>query len=297
MLNFREIEKDDVAIIREYTQKCGIQSCDFTLCGIYLWGVYYKYEICVYKNTLFVKGVDESGRAAFALPIGEMERSESIKLVCDYCRLHKIEPRFSFVPRCALDSFVGGNSLKLEGWSDYIYDAESLKTLAGKKLHKKKNRFNKFEKSYKNHRFLRVDCENLCRLADFYQRFKQENPPDSDRLSAEEAIIERILDEFENLSLNCGMLEVDGEIVAFAIGERVGDTLYVHFEKALRSFDGAFEAVNCLFVREFANGARFVDREEDMNDLGLRQAKSAYNPMYFVDKYVVLIPEAENTNG
>jgi hypothetical protein len=70
MLNFREIEKDDVATIREYTQSCGIQSCDFTLCGIYLWGVYYKYEICVYKNTLYVKGVDESGSAAFALPIG-----------------------------------------------------------------------------------------------------------------------------------------------------------------------------------------------------------------------------------
>ena len=289
MLSFRKIEKKDIGLIREFTSRSGLQSCDFTLCGIYLWGDYYKYEICAYKNTLFVKGVDESGRAAFALPIGEMERSESIKLVCDYCRLHKIEPRFSFVPRCALDSFVGGNTLKLEGWSDYIYDAESLKTLAGKKLHKKKNRFNKFEKSYKNHRFLRVDSENLCRLADFYQRFKQGNPPDSDRLSAEEAIIGRILDEFENLSLNCGMLEVDGEIVGFAIGERVGDTLYVHFEKALRSFDGAFEAVNCLFVREFANGARFVDREEDMNDLGLRQAKMAYCPEYFVDKYVVVM--------
>lgn len=288
MLSFRPIESKDIDLIRKFTAQSGLQSCDFTLCGIYLWGVYYKYEICVYKNTLFVKGVDESGRSAFALPIGEMERSESIKVVCDYCKSHKIEPRFSFVPKCALDSFIGGNALKLEGWSDYIYDAESLKTLAGKRLHKKRNRFNKFEKIYKNHRFLSVNSENLCRLADFYQSFKQENPPDSERLSAEEAIITRIFSEFEGLSLNCGMLEIDGEIVGFAIGERVGDTLYMHFEKALRSFDGAFEALNSLFVREFANGAVFVNREEDMNDLGLRQAKAAYNPIYFVDKYEVV---------
>ena len=296
MLHFRAIDKGDIAIIREYTQNFGIQSCDFTLCGVYLWGVYYKYEICVYKNTLFIKGVDESGRVSFAVPFGEMERSESIRIVCDYCRLHKIEPRFSFVPKCALDSFVGGNALELEGWADYIYDAESLATLSGKKLHKKKNRFNKFIKTYENHRFLRVNGENIARLREFYARFKRENPADTERLVAEEAIIERIFDEFEDLSLNCGMLEVDCEIIAFAIGERVGDTLYVHFEKALRSFDGAFEAVNCLFVREFANDARFVDREEDMNDLGLRQAKMAYNPAYFVDKYAVLMPESENTD-
>ncbi len=287
MLHFRAIDKGDIAIIREYTQNCGIQSCDFTLCGVYLWGAYYKYEICVYKNTLFLKGIDESGRAAFAVPFGEMETDEAVALVRDYCKRHNIEPRFSFVPKCALPAFAEGTTTKLEGWSDYIYTAESLASLSGKKLHKKKNRFNKFIKTYENHRFLRVNGENIARLREFYAQFKSENPADSERLVAEEAIIERLLDEYDELGLCGGMLEVENEIIAFAIGERVGDTLFMHFEKALRSFDGSFEAVNCLFVREFASDARFVDREEDMNDLGLRQAKMAYNPAYFVDKYEV----------
>ncbi len=288
MLCFRAIEKSDIAVIREYTQNCGIQSCDFTLCGIYLWGVYYKYEICVYKNTLFIKGIDESGRAAFAVPFGEMDTSNAVARVRDYCKMHNIEPRFSFVPKCALPAFSGGSALKLEGWSDYIYSAESLSTLSGKRLHKKKNRFNKFIKTYENHRFLCVNSENIDRLREFYEHFKAENPADSERLFAEKEIIQRLLDDYHELGLNGGMLEVNGEIIAFAIGERVGDTLYVHFEKALRSFDGAFEAVNCFFVREFANGATFVDREEDMNDLGLRQAKTAYAPLYLVDKYEVV---------
>lgn len=288
MLAFREIEKSDVPIIREYTQKCGIQSCDFTLCGIYLWGVYYKYEICVYKNTLFIKGVDESGREAFALPIGEMELEPAVTLVCDYCKVHKIEPRFSFVPKSALYAFPNSRALRLEGWSDYVYSADALKTLSGKKLHKKKNRLNKFLKTYNDHRFLRVSAENICRLREFYNKFKQENPADSTRLFAEEKIICRIFEEFKLLALDCGFLEVGGEIVAFAVGERVGDTLYVHFEKALRTFEGAYEAVNCFFVREFGDGVDFVDREEDMNDLGLRQAKTAYCPIKMVDKYEVV---------
>lgn len=287
MLSFRTITKSDIPIIREYTSRCNIQSCDFTLCGIYLWGAYYRYELCEYANTLFIKGVDESESEAFAFPIGEMEPSEAVALVLDYCNKRGISPRFSFVPRTALPYFNGANAAILDGWSDYIYDAESLKTLSGKKLHKKKNRLNKFIKTYENYSFLPVNNQNIQSLRDFYNRFLAENPPDNKRLVAEAQIIQRIFDEFDLLKLSAGMLTVDGEIIAFAIGELVGDTLYIHFEKALREYDGAFEAVNCFFVREFAQNATFVDREEDMGDLGLRQAKTAYCPIKMVDKFEV----------
>lgn len=288
MLSFRAIEKSDIEVIREYTQKCGIQSCDFTLSGIYLWGVYYKYEMCIYNNTLFIKGVDESGRAAFAFPIGQIEPRKAVELVLEYCRLHSIEPRFSFVPKLVLPAFEGGSALRLEGWSDYIYSAESLKTLSGKKLHKKKNRFNKFIKTYDNYRFFEITCENADKIKSFYAEYLKENQADGERLAAEEMIINRIFENYAALGFDGGALEVDQKIVAFAIGERVGNTLYIHFEKALRSYDGAFEAINCLFVRKFAGDAEFVDREEDMNDLGLRQAKTAYAPLYLVDKYEVV---------
>lgn len=288
MLSFRKIEKSDINTIKEFTEKSGIQSCDFTVCGIYLWGVYYRYEMCVFGNTLFIKGVDESGRAAFAVPFGEMDSSDAVALVRDYCRKNSIEPRFSFVPANALPAFSGGSALRLEGWSDYIYRSDSLATLGGKKLHRKKNRFNKFVKTYPDYRFEVVDRDNMHILREFYSRFLAENPADGERLLAEERIINRLMDEYDLLSMDGGMIVVDGKAVAFAFGERVGDTLYMHFEKADRRFDGAYEAMNCLFVRQFARDARFVDREEDMNDLGLRQAKMAYAPLYFVDKYEVV---------
>ena len=291
MLSFRQIEKTDIDLIRKITAECGIQSCDFTLCGLCLWGGYYKYQICFHKNTLFVKGVDEAGVEFFTVPIGTLTLKEAINEVRDYCRAEGIRARFSFVPKSLLDEFSGARVVQLEGWSDYIYSAELLKTLAGKQLHKKKNRLNKFLKTYQNHRFLRAEKHDLARLREFYNDFLLENPSDSDRLVAEEAIIKWVLEDMETISLDCGILEVDERIVGFAIGERVGDTLYVHFEKALRSYDGAFEAVNCMFVREFAGDASFVDREEDMNDLGLRQAKNSYCPAYLVDKYVVTLDD------
>lgn len=287
MLSFRKIEKEDIPTIKYYTSSCGIQSCDFTLCGIYLWGAYYGYEMCVYENTLFIKGRDEYGKDAFALPIGEIDTSEAVKIVREYCAHHDLKPRFSFVPEPKITAFDDGRLQKLEGWSDYIYDSVSLSELSGKKLHKKKNRFNKFVKTYPDYRFESITADNISRVRDFYLGFLSDNPPENERLKAEKDIILRLMDEYSMLGLKGGIISVDGEVIAFAFGERVGDTLYVHFEKANRSFDGAYEAINCLFVRAFAEDAAFVDREEDMGDEGLRKAKTAYCPVKMVDKYEV----------
>ena len=288
MLSFRYIEKSDIDTIKKYANESGIQSCDFTLCGIYLWGVYYGYEMCEYANTLFIKGRDESGREAFACPIGEMNGRDAVALVREYCRNHGIEARFSFVPESVLPNFEGGSALKLVDWSDYVYDTESLATLSGKKLHRKKNRFNKFVKAYPDYRFEKVDESNIGALRKFYESFLDSNVADNERLKAEETIIKKALDEYALLGLMGGVLWVEDEIVAFAIGERVNDTLYMHFEKANRAYDGAYEAINCLFVRNFGAGTRFVDREEDMGDEGLRQAKTVYCPSRMIDKYEVV---------
>ncbi len=287
MLSFRKIEKYDIPTIKYYTQNCGIQSCDFTLCGIYLWSAYYGYEMCVFEDTLFIKGRDEYGKDAFALPIGALDTKDAVAVVRDYCAKRGLKPRFSFVPDSKTDDFVDGRLQKLEGWSDYIYESSALASLSGKKLHKKKNRFNKFVKAYPDYKFESVTTENISCVGEFYNMFIKDNPAENERLRAEEGIIRRLLDEYSLLGLKGGMLTVDGEVVAFAFGERVGDTLYVHFEKANRAFDGAYEAINCLFVRNFAEDSAFVDREEDMGDEGLRQAKSAYCPIKMVDKYEV----------
>lgn len=288
MLSFRKITKEDIQTIKYFTQNCGVRSCDFTLCGIYLWGVYYDYEMCVYEDTLFVKGVDESSNQSFALPIGRLQGEKAVAAVRDYCEKEGIEAHFSFIPAEALDCFKAAQVNKLEGWSDYIYDAEKLSNLSGKALHKKKNRFNKFAKENPDFRFEKVDASNIGELLAFYLQFLKENPTDDKRLNAESMIIKKVIDEFSLLGLDAGLLKVQDNPVAFAIGEKIGDTLYVHFEKADRKFDGCYEAINMLFVKNFKRDAKFVDREEDMGDEGLKRAKNAYNPLFLADKYEVV---------
>ena len=96
---------------------------------------------------------------------------------------------------------------------------------------------------------------------------------------------------FEELSLVGGILRVDGEIVAFTLGEPVNDdTFVVHIEKAYADVEGSYTMINQQFVEhELLGNYRYVNREDDVGLEGLRKAKLSYKPIFMVDKgYVTL---------
>ena len=66
-----------------------------------------------------------------------------------------------------------------------------------------------------------------------------------------------------------------------------GDTLIVHIEKAKREYKGAFQMINMLFSRTELEscGIKYINREDDVGDEGLRQAKLSYFPAYMLRKY------------
>lgn len=84
-----------------------------------------------------------------------------------------------------------------------------------------------------------------------------------------------------------GKITTDEGIVAFAVGEKIGDTLFVHAEKALTDVSGAYAVINRDFVRRFGTDVTYVNREDDADDAGLRKSKLSYFPVFMVKKYVV----------
>ena len=93
---------------------------------------------------------------------------------------------------------------------------------------------------------------------------------------------------FEELELVGGVLKIDGEIVAFAIGEPLSkDTFVVHIEKAFASIQGAYPMINQQFVEHECMKYKYVNREEDTGSEGLRKAKLSYRPAYLIEKGIV----------
>ena len=91
-----------------------------------------------------------------------------------------------------------------------------------------------------------------------------------------------------NTQMQGAILYVDEQPVAFTVGDIKGDTLFIHLEKADRGVAGAYEAINKYFAATIlaANPhLRYVNREDDAGDAGLRKAKESYHPVAKLKKF------------
>ncbi|MDE6511354.1 MAG: phosphatidylglycerol lysyltransferase domain-containing protein, partial [Muribaculaceae bacterium] len=68
--------------------------------------------------------------------------------------------------------------------------------------------------------------------------------------------------------------------------------LYVHVEKASRAFEGSYEKINKEFAALMCARhpeIRFINREDDSGDEGLRKAKLSYHPVEILKKYNIAL--------
>lgn len=300
-LSFKPVTLSTIDVLRSFVGRSGSRANDFSLGGILMWTDYFHYEYCVYDDTLFIKGVSEVNPElpAFSLPIGKLGLREAVGLIMDYCRREGIMPRLSAVPADRLDellSVMPGRAVELTDWADYIYDAEALASLSGKKLSKKRNHVNRFEADNPGYRFESLTADNVAEVRSAYLDWIGRDV--SAGLEAASAIEESaqtlsVMDNRDVYGFDGALLrDGAGRIVAFTLGEVIGDTLFTHIEKMDHSVAGAGETVNKLFagmMTERYPVLRYINREEDAGDEGLRQAKLSYHPAIILKKYDVIL--------
>jgi len=66
----------------------------------------------------------------------------------------------------------------------------------------------------------------------------------------------------------------------------------IHFEKAAlkKEYTGIYQYVNQAFTAVLPEQYELINREQDLGDPGLRQAKESYRPVDFVKKYRAVRP-------
>ena len=175
---------------------------------------------------------------------------------------------------------------------EYLHYASELEELAGSKYVKKRNRINQFRKQ-NPYTYVPITSENIERVIAFQEAWCDSYRIFNDSGSIEresDGIIHNILGNWSALpQMFGGTIEVLGHIVAYTIAEAVDDTLMIHFEKASLEYNAAYQVINHEFIVNEGSRFRVVNREEDMDDPGLRDAKMSYHPFDFVRKYDVKI--------
>lgn len=293
-LDFRPVTLADLPLINRLLQHPVSRTCDYTVGGIFMWIDCFQYQYCVIDDTLFIRGLSEShsDETAFSLPVGRMELDRAVALILDYCRREGIAPAFSAIPEDHIDrlaALAGGRVETLDGWSDYLYSAEDLATLQGKHYSKKRNHVNRFMIDNPHYEFETLTAELVPETEMFLDGLATGDKADPAMAAYERRQCFDVLDALGAYPFEGAVLRDEtGTICAFTLGEFIGDTLYVHIEKMNHEVAGAGETINKLFAAEMLRrhrGLKYINREEDMGDPGLRYAKESYRPVAKLAKY------------
>jgi hypothetical protein len=177
------------------------------------------------------------------------------------------------------------------GHWDYVYSVKELSELRGNRFHKKKNLLNQFVKKY-DFTYLPFE-KGLLDQAKAMQKdwCTWRDCESSEVLSAENHAITRVLENWEKFEgIMGGALMVDGEMAAYTVADALTpESVVIHFEKGDTRFKGVYQAINQMFLAHSAQGFGTVNREQDLNDEGLRKSKLSYNPLEFMRKSRVTI--------
>jgi len=170
---------------------------------------------------------------------------------------------------------------------DYLYDAHSIATLQGRKLHGQRNHRNYFERTWAFH-FEEVTSANVKDVREFIESVAESKSSEF-FLEGHRKTLEVLdnLDIYEFVSL---ALYAEGKVVGCTFGTLIGDTLFVTIEQANKDYRGAYPKLASTFASAHLDaGILFVNREDDLGDEGLRDSKLAWQPIEIIEKFSVTV--------
>ena len=287
MIEFKKLDKN-VDILKDFLPRSKISFCDISLGIKYMWRDDFVIHYAILNDTLIMKEDTPEYKGAFYYPIGA-DIDGALVAIEEYAK-SKNQP----LTFCCLDNSTAAeltNRYKFvsitndRNWSDYIYDAEKFKTYSGKKFSGQRNHVNKFKRNYPNYQFKVIEKTDFTRIKDFLDEFSTKNEFMRWTEEVEQRKVFDLVENMFNLEQVGGLIEVDGKVVAFSVGERVNDVLIVHIEKALKQYEGIYPTMAQEFAKAFAiDGIKLINREEDCGDEGLRISKLQYQPVEVKEK-------------
>lgn len=301
MLGFKQIEMTDKDILNMFFKESQNQNSECTFTNLYMWRRCFAVRWVTVEGHLIVE--PNAFESSWVLPpygyqYNDISYKHAIEILISY--YHEREKPFVIrgvtekekerIEKLFPDEF---DFVEERDIADYIYDAEDLRALRGRKYSKKRNHLNAFLKEYPDYVFEPVTTEVVPEALDFLERwYGQRNKAGEifDSMLCEREAIYDALTHLNQLDFVGGLIRINGKIVALTFGEKLrDDTVVIHIEKAYPDYRGLYAIINKEYLNRFWPKIEYVNREEDMGNEGLRQAKMSYYPAYLLNKYKAVL--------
>ncbi|MBI4332952.1 MAG: DUF2156 domain-containing protein [Chloroflexi bacterium] len=263
---------------------------EFTFTNLFIWRHHYRVSISDLDGFLLFLA-EPSGKKPFLFPPwGDGDAAAVITKCLEFLREKENGGCLERLPEDYLKRHAGAlagvETVADPDNDDYVYDSQDLISLRGRKYDGKRNAIRKFQREWRwEYRPIDDQLIGLClQLQDFWcVERKCELYPG---LAEERRAIAEVFGNYQALGMRGGAVLLDGKVEAFSLGERLNnDTFVVHIEKANQGIPGLYSVINQQFAEHETAGFRYVNREQDLGDEGLRTAKESYQPVFKVRKF------------
>lgn len=293
MLNFRQPELQDMTWVKKVMTASNEMACEYCFGNLYMWSRVYKNTIAEFDGLFLARdGVED---ACYFYPCGVGDKKKAIEELIKFSKANneKTFEMYCLTPKNVeelknmyQDEF---EFLEDRAYFDYIYSSEDLINLSGRKYHAKRNHISYFKNNF-DWKYEKITCENIDECFEMNKKWEvlrnKDNQDSEITLDDEFEAIKRAFDKFDEIGFIGGLLRKDGEVIAYTFGEEISkDTFCVHVEKAYADIRGAYPMINQQFSEHELKAYKYINREEDVGDEGLRKAKLSYNPTILLPKY------------
>lgn len=296
---FKDININSKKELDPYFDMVDYEACEYCFSTLYMWQHVYKTGYFIGDDFAVIVGEYE-GDSFSILPLAKRENiPKVIDFVVDYFKSENKKIYLRGVTKEIVEILKVDYPNKFEyieerDLFDYVYDAEGLRTLAGRKNQKKRNHINYFIKEYDGrYEYKLLDRENFDECLELIQMWtsnKEDNDEFDEGMDDELAGIKKLFKDYDVLKdrVKVAGIFIDGKLEAFTIGELLNKNMaLIHIEKANPNIRGLYPFINQQFLVNEFEEVEFVNREEDLGIPGLRKAKLSYHPSRFVEKYTV----------
>jgi len=264
---------------------------ELTFTNLFIWRNHYGFAWSIYKDWLVILGTDPDGEPYVFTPVGPPGRIPVVETLLTWLHHEKgvHRPAIERADQRLVSELQGSPNFVIEPLRDhfdYVYRTEDLVRLQGGNYRAKRNHINYFLRSY-TFKYEPLDSNHKQACLDLMETWCGLRRCEEDlSLSSEWEAIREALANLEELKVGGGVILVHDKVEAFSVGELLNkETVVVHIEKANMEIRGLYAMINQQFLEKQWQDIPYVNREQDLGEPGLREAKLSYNPDHFVEKF------------
>lgn len=297
---FEEISIDHLSSVKSISGKFPNYS-DFNPVSLWSWSAAGPYALSLLNGNLVVRFADYVTGEQFLSFIGDSEPSATAYRLLDMAEeSHHLEKQLRLIPECVAEELSDEFKIEVDRDSaDYLFDPSLLQGLSGRSFRNLRWKSNRFYREHPEVSFLDLDSQMPlgigAEITRVYELWRSSGRDGADFMGSDGELraMLRLASQFRRVNEICPLQAT----LAFAGSQLVGVSIWEisekdavgHFLKADPAFGDLTKVLmlRCLNSVGLQNAGMIFNAEQDLGISGLRESKTEFAPVGFLNKFTV----------